>query len=319
VLRIRRVVGPGYLPKGRDMNLTKNRKLALSITLNVLLAGALLTLFYLVYPQFMYRLESVENFGSYSVRSYRNWENGSAYFEVLRGSEEWDRQPQVPRRIYSCSGTQAFLVETFADITGNGVPELVIQQWSGSASGRGSRYLVLGLDGSTVKEMAVIKGLLSVKCEDPDRDGIKEIIGYDEAYAGFYGFGATNSPLPFVVLSFDETQARFVLNRKLMAKPPLSEEELSRLSAEYKNDPRWSGWSVPPGRLFDTMFDLIYSGNEKQAWELFDTSWPDGCRFSKEQWKGDVQDALRHSPFNPATGVGVSCASVPMRGPVMHR
>jgi len=47
------------------------------------------------------------------------------------------------------------------------------------------------------------------------------------------------------------------------------------------------------------MLKLIYSGNEKQAWELFNTSWPDGSTISKEQYKQDVEVELKHSPFYP--------------------
>jgi len=282
-----------------------NKKLALSVALNVLLGGALSVLLYLVYPQFTYQLDSVEYRGRYNVRTYRNYGTGAAYFEVLLGPEEWDRQPQVPRRIYSRSGTQAFFITAFgADVTGNGVPDLVVQQWNGSASEFGSRYLVLELDGSAVKEVAMIEGLAAVKCEDLNEDGIREITGGDEAYCFWGGYSRASSPCPAVVLSFDKTQARFVLDRKLMAKPPLSQEQLGRLSLEYKNECWGAEGDLPPARLFNTMFDLIYSGNERQAWELCDACWLQGSPFSEEKWKEEVRDALRHSPFNPAIAHG---------------
>ena len=41
--------------------------------------------------------------------------------------------------------------------------------------------------------------------------------------------------------------------------------------------------SVPPGGLFDTMFDLVYKGHEKHAWERFDSSRAGGGEFSREQ------------------------------------
>jgi hypothetical protein len=49
----------------------------------------------------------------------------------------------------------------------------------------------------------------------------------------------------------------------------------------------------------NTMLQLIYSGNEKQAWELFDASWPDGSTVSKEQYREDVEAELRRSSFYP--------------------
>ncbi len=289
------------------MNLAKNKKLVLSVALNVLLMAALSMLLYLVYPQFLYELQSVENWGCYSVGTYRTRDGNTGYFEVLMRPEESGRRPQVPRRMYSCSGTQAFFVETFGvDVTGNGVPDVVVRQWNGSASDYGSRYRVLELDGSGAKELTVIEGLSSVKREDVNKDGVDELIGYDEAYCFWGGYDRASSPSPLVVLSFDENQGRFILNRKLMAKPPLSDEKLRELSLTYKNDAWWSAHSAPPGELFRTMFDLIYSGNEKQAWELLDTSWSGGSKISKEEWKAEVEDTLRYSPYSPGQGKGVS-------------
>lgn len=282
------------------MKLAKNKKLAVSMALNVLLAVALSILLYLVYPQFVYELDSVDHWTRYSVRTYRDWDKGTAYFEVLVGPEEWSRRPQVPRRIYSCSGEVAFFVESLGvDVTGNDVGDLVIQQWSGAASGHGSRYLVLEMDGSHVKEIAIVEGLAGVNAGDLNHDGVHELIGRDEAYCFWGGYSRAASPCPLVVLSFDRTQARFVLNKKLTAKPPLSEEELCELSLGYKNDPWWSAHSAPPGELFCTMFDLVYSGNEKQAWQLFDASWPERFGIFKEEWKREVDDALRYSHFSP--------------------
>ena len=66
-------------------SLRKNKKLALSVALNVLFAFALLALFYYVYPQLIYELDSVNNIrGRCSIRTYRK-DFGSAYFEVVRG------------------------------------------------------------------------------------------------------------------------------------------------------------------------------------------------------------------------------------------
>ena len=90
-----------------------------------------------------------------------------------------------------------------------------------------------------------------------------------------------------------------------MSKPPLSRDQLDELSLKYKNDTRWHDQyqSRPPSELFATMLELIYSGNEKQAWELFDASWPDGSTVSKEQYREGVEAelsrALTHSPFYP--------------------
>jgi hypothetical protein len=268
--------------------LGNNRKLVLSITVNVLFTFALSILLYLVYPQLIYELDSVSDmFRRYSVRTYRR-DSGLAYFEVLRGH----------KRLYSYSAKQRFFVEIIgSDITGDGVPNLVIRQWQGSAHGD-SRYLVLEMcDDSVVNEIDVINGLLDVKFQDLNNDGIVEVTGLDTSYSYFYGDSFASSPLPLVVLSFDETQAKFAPDKKLMSKRPFSWEQFDRLSLKYKKDTGWYKESRPPSTLFLTVLELIYSGNEEQAWELFDASWPDVSKVPKEQYKEALERNLRNSPF----------------------
>jgi hypothetical protein len=210
------------------MRFSDNKKLVLSITINVILAFALFVLLYIVYPQFIYELDSVSNWDRYSVRTYRKYEGGTAYFEVLMGPKEFLRQPKVPRRIYSYAGKQAFYVEVFgSDMTGNGLPNLVIRQWEGSAHGD-SRYLVLELDGSVVNEIDVIDNLLEVKFQDLNNDGVVEVTGLDKAYSYFGGDCLTNSPRLLVVLSFDKAQMKFVPDKTLMSEFPLSRDQLRR-------------------------------------------------------------------------------------------
>lgn len=279
------------------MTLAKNKKLVLSVTLNVLLTAALSMLLWLVYPQCIYNLESVSNWDRYSVRTYRT-DSGLAYFEVLLGPKECLGRPYVPRRIYSCSGEERFSVESLGwSGTGNGVPNLIVGQYLGGAHGN-SRYLPLELHGSVARQFDVVDGL-AAEVQDVNHDGIREIVGVDGAYAYFLGDSNAASPFPEVVLSFDKVQAGFVLDRKLMSKPPLSEDQLEQLSLRYKTDPRWSKESRPPSDLFVTMLNLIYTGNEGQAWELFDASWPDGSAVSREQYREDVKGELSRSHFYP--------------------
>ena len=277
--------------------LAENKTLVLLIALNVLLAVALSVLLYLVYPQFVYDLESVSNAGDgYSVRTYTPHSGFLAYFEVLRGH----------RRIYSYSGEQQFIVKKLAtDVTGNGLLDLVVQQWDGSAH-EGGRYLVLEIDNAVVHEIAILDGLLYAKFEDLNKDGVVEVIGVDGSYDSLCGDSRLNSPRPRVVLLFDKTQAKFIPDKKSMSKPPFSSDRFRELSLEYKNDARWQKESRPPVGLFVAMFDLIYSGNEKQAWELFEAAWPDGSTVSKEEYRGDVKAELNRSPYYRAlTDTGI--------------
>ncbi len=282
------------------MHFLGSKKLVLSVAVNVMLALTLALLLYLVYPQFVYELDSVSNWGRYSVRTYRRYEGGAAYFEVLMGPKDDLRQPQVRRRIYSYSGQEAFSVEKFgSDITGNGAANLVIRQRGAGAHGD-SKYLVLKIDGSSVNKIDVIDGLLGVEFRDLDNDGIDEITGVDKAYSYFGGDSHAASPLPSVVLSFDKAQGKFVPDKALMLKPPFSQGKFNELSSKYKTDTIWSKESRPPSELFAAVLELIYSGNEKQARELFDASWPDVPEIPRQQYKEALENNTRKSLFYPA-------------------
>jgi len=184
--------------------LIANRKLVLSILLNIVLLFTLLTLLYLVYPEFTYHLDSVSNlWDRYSIRTYRKNESGAAYFEVMTRY----------RRLYSLSGEQEFFVVYLGgDLTGNGEPDVVIRQWEGGAHGD-SKYIVLELDGSSVKRIDMIDDLLDAGFKDLNGDGIDEITGIDRSYINLLGESTAASPQPLVILSFDRSQGRFVLNR----------------------------------------------------------------------------------------------------------
>ena len=267
----------------------KSKILISSILIILLLAVAILVFLCFVYPQLMYELDSVRNWNRYSVRIYRK-DFGSSYFEVLLGH----------RKIYSCTGEQKFSVESLgSDVTGNGVPNLVVSQYLGGAHGK-SRYLVLELVGSKVKEVDVIDGI-DAEFRDLNNDGLPEITGIDRGYDFFLGDSFAASPRPSVVFSFDKTKKKYILDRQLMTKRPFSLDKLNELSTKYRENARWHKESRPPSKLFDTMLKLVYSGNKKQAWELFDASWPDGANtnISKEEYKEDVENELRRSLFYP--------------------
>jgi hypothetical protein len=213
------------------------------------------------------------------------------------GPENDLRRPQVPWRIYSYTGKQAFSVESFgSDITGDGIANLVIRQWLGSAHGD-SRHLVLEINGSVIRKIDVIDGLLSVELKDFNDDGIDEIAGLDKAYSYFGGDSFASSPIPLVVLSFDKNQGKFVPDKELMSKRPFSRDKLKELSLKYREDTRWSKESRPPTELFAAMLELIYSGNENRAWELFDASWPDVSEIPKQQYRKSLEADMGKSPF----------------------
>ncbi len=135
------------------------------------------------------------------------------------------------------------------DVTGSGKPNLVLGQWHGSAHGDSS-YRVLELDGPRVREIAVIDGLAGVEWQDVNDDGKPEVTGRDRAYSYFMGGDYAGSPRPAVVLSYDQMQGGFRLDKEAMSSRQILESDLTELGLKYHQDDRCTRHRViPPSML----------------------------------------------------------------------
>jgi hypothetical protein len=93
----------------------------------------------------------------------------------------------------------------------------------------------------------------------------------------------------------------------LMRKPPLSRKKLREISQVVQTDEQWENsenlplpvsiWSTPT-LLWSTMLDLIYTGNEKAAWDFFEKAWPKP-RNGKQSSLREFQEVLFSSQYWP--------------------
>jgi hypothetical protein len=179
------------------------------------------------------------------------------------------------------------------DVTGNGHPDLIVCSWT-----RGAHccfdYTVLSL-GKSFAKLPTIKGQdHQFVFKDLDSDGISEAIGYDSNF-DYWNVSYADSPAPLVILTF--RRGKPVLDVALMKTPPLTDAQLrtmaDKLTKEIHKDQSQreangastaSNGAILAPEIWRDMLNLIYTGNGKQAWELFDLVWPRG---TKGYWLGD--------------------------------
>lgn len=249
-------------------------------------------------------LQSEQSFKEYTVRVYRDEEEtGEGSFEILKNGQ----------RVYAQNGHK-FYINGFPDdydkepeigplamgrdITGAGNPNLVMAEWTGGAH---CNFICCIFEiGTEFRKIAEINGEHSgPDFKDVNGDGKLEIIMRDWTFAYWSGC-FLSSPAPEIIFRFDNS--KYKLDTGLMRKPILSSAELEKIITNIKS--RWRGESNSSSSsdyekmaiVVRPIFDLVYTGNAKQAWQLFDIVWPNNDPQKNEILK-DIRKALTESPY----------------------
>jgi hypothetical protein len=193
------------------------------------------------------------------------------------------------------------------DITGDGVPELILLDYTGGAHCC-HQYSILSL-GKQFKKIADIDGKdSSVLFKDINGDGVFELGVADTTFA-YWNTSFSQSPLPKVVLRFKD--GKYVLARELMSSPPpqpaILAARLQAVRSEMHRSPENPYVLTIVPALWNFMLDLIYTGNGDLAWKMFDEAWPDGTKgwcldsgeVTKEEFLRDFRKQLASSPYWP--------------------
>ncbi len=199
-------------------------------------------------------------------------------------------------------------IKVGTDITGNGIPNLIVSAWSGGAHCCFS-FIVLEL-GKTFKIASRIdagdSGLAHF--EDINHDGKYVFISNDWIFA-YWRTSFASSPAPRVILRpkrYGNGDLRYELALDLMRKPATDEQFKSAVE-DVRADDEWSS-GVPP-QLWKEMLNFIYTGNPNLAWRLLDQSWPkekpgkggflgafcDRLKYS-HYWYGGISQLLKGAP-----------------------
>jgi hypothetical protein len=198
---------------------------------------------------------------------------------------------------------------TGKNLTGDGKPNLVIRTYSGGAHCCTDVH-VLEL-GEQFRHVARFDARNSegVVFEDLDKNGILTVSMADWHYLDVIA-PMIASPAPRI--TFRYLDGRYQLAPDLMKQPAPPKEELKRLAQEIRElfnqaqkKPeeaemiltRWNP-EYPVPQLWSKMLDLIYTGNETEALQLFDEAWPETFPGKQKALK-KFNALVDGSPFNP--------------------
>lgn len=186
------------------------------------------------------------------------------------------------------------------DITGNGMGNLVIVEWSGGAHCCEKDYIFeISRDG-VAREVAVIDARDGGGFEDLDGDGVYEFVMSDWSLAyDLTCFACLRHPK--IILRWNQDE--YVVAADMMWREAPTDHEIAAiviesLAADW-NAVTTDQYTKVRDRLWGMMLRLIYSGHESEAWWLFDQCWPSDAP-SREQELAGFREAIEESPFRQA-------------------
>lgn len=195
--------------------------------------------------------------------------------------------------------------ESIGDITGDGIPDLIISEWTGGAHCC-SNTIILSL-GRIFKETAYLKGEhTGFEIEDIDGDGIYEAKGNDWVF-GYWQASFADSPAPEIILRYKN--GKYLIAADLMSMHPPDEKKINaeielvkkdffKSDGHYSQhqDPPWSKSGGVPPKLWGYMLDLIYTGSGDLAFQFFNKAWPEG-KEGKTEFLNAFKKQLSKSPY----------------------
>lgn len=195
---------------------------------------------------------------------------------------------QNNHRVFAARAADARLEFVGKDVTGDHVPDLVVQAFSGGMHCC-TQATILSF-GPQLTTVATIEGADGdVEFDDVDGDGIPEVKIGDWRFAYWREYAFVETQVPEVVLRYDHGVYRPACD--LMKEPPPEHAALERKARALTD-----GWTSgdPPAEFYGYALDLIYGGNADVAWRWVDRAWPATVP-GKDEFLADFKDRLRDS------------------------
>jgi hypothetical protein len=200
------------------------------------------------------------------------------------------------RRVYAARAMTIRLERIGTDITGDGVPDVIVQAYTGGAHCC-SQALVLSL-GDTLGDHGAIDGADGeIEFEDVDGDSLPEARIGDWRFAYWRDYAFVETIAPTVILKFRDGAFRPACD--LMHDDPPGERTLRQRARELSR-----GWVAgdPPPDLYGYAVDLVYAGNAGAAWRFLDLAWPARVP-GRDDFVRGLRERLAGSPcWSPAPG-----------------
>jgi hypothetical protein len=199
------------------------------------------------------------------------------------------------------------------DLDGDGFSEVIVSEYTGGAHCCFNLHVVRLHPEPSYQRLSLQHAEGGV-FEQLDGDPALEVVMPDWSMA-YWNCGFANSPTPVVVL--DLADGAWRPSVALMRRPPASDAELRKM-AEL-----WTGWRCDAGGLWGTgvcrgdlalpwesMLDLIYSGNAAQARWVLDH----GCEETPEKRDAFWADMIQHLHRSDAWDTLVALNGNPLTG-----
>ena len=172
------------------------------------------------------------------------------------------------------NGDHQRLIRSTPDMTGNGVPDVWIEYYSGGAHCCTTEYFYdLGPTVELAETIDTQHAGMSAIAKNP-KGGLRFITA--ENNFAYWNACYACSPMPRVILEFDK--GKLVTRFDLMKKPAQPMAKLRTMANKSRAKIGLEPY-VNDGEMFSEVFwapmlDLIYTGHEKLAWQYFEMVWP---------------------------------------------
>lgn len=178
------------------------------------------------------------------------------------------------------------------DLTGDGVPELVLADWSGGAHCCFTYYVFTLGDRFAVVDTIPLEHSDDARFEDVDGDGALELRARDWTFA-YWNSSFMGSPAPEVVLVPGEEGYR--MSESLARRPPLPADSVRRQVTRVRGE--WDeARRFPPLSLWGAMVEMVYGGNAAQVPGFVACAWK-GDATGREVFLRYFRDQLVESHF----------------------
>jgi hypothetical protein len=220
-----------------------------------------------------------------------------------------------PRTSESCN-----TAPVFRDINGDGIPEIILSEDSGSAHGP-MKLTIYQIKPSTAPLPMLCQATLqSPTFSGPDENGTYRVNVYDQAFSYWKDSAYCDFAPPTVVLSLQGHA--FVPNAKLMIEPPPKEAEFQSVIAHLNKELADADKLTKPGTravrpaVWNAMNEYVYSGRAEWAKKILDRLYPEGTtlimtvnnvdelkdpkampKLSRKQFWKDFCDTVKHSEY----------------------
>ncbi|MFN2501147.1 MAG: hypothetical protein ABR530_03950 [Pyrinomonadaceae bacterium] len=191
---------------------------------------------------------------------------------------------------------RAALIKNTPDKTGNGIPDVMIDYFSGGAHCCFTTFFFdLGSQVELVEQIDTQHAGIAPIGINP-KGGLR--FETHENNFAYWNACFACSPMPRIILEFEKGVLK--PNFELLRKKPPSLVELKgkarKARAKVSLEPYTEDGAQFDEAFWDVMLDLIYTGNEDLAWQYFDLVWP-ARKQGKELFLANFREILASSYY----------------------